>query len=230
MNDSSFDALDTARLILRSAATASLGTLTPDGGPFATLVTVATDIDGAPLVLISGLAAHTRHLARDSRASLLMQAPIDEDDDPLTGARVTLVGRFGRIERDDDGYGRLFKRFLARHPEAERYADFGDFSIHRMTVEAAHLVAGFGRIARLPAGDLLVSSVVAEAFAAAEASLVETLGSIDPRPIAIDPDGVDVVDGGVRRLCFRRRASAPGEVAALLADIDGKGVRSGARR
>ena len=219
MSDASFDAPDMARRILRSAATASLGTLATDGGPFVTFVTVATDIDGAPLILVSGLAAHTRHLSRDDRASLLLQAPAGAGEDPLTGARLTLVGRFRSMAGDEDAHARLLKRFLARHPEAKGYAGFGDFALHRMVVEGGHLVAGFGRIARLSADDLLVAPALAEAFGLAEAALIEAFGDAEPRPVAIDPDGIDVADNGIRRVCFSRRASDPGEMAALMAEL-----------
>ena len=219
MDDARFDAEDMTRRILRSAVTASLGTLTPDGAPFVTFVTVATDIDGAPLVLLSGLAAHTRHLARDGRASLLMQAPAGEGDDPLTGARATINGRFQRIARDEADHARLFKRFLIRHPEAEGYAGFGDFSIHRMSMEAVHLVAGFGRIARLAAADVLVPQALADSFAAVEAALLSDLAGHRPGLVAIDPDGVDIADGCMKRLSFPRRAGDPAEVKSLLAEI-----------
>lgn len=216
MDDARFDAQHMARRIVRSAATASLGTLSPDAGPFVTFVTVATDIDGSPLTLLSGLAAHTRHLERDDRASLLMQAPADDGDDPLTGARATVVGRLRRVARDEDDHERLFRRFLARHPEAEGYAGFGDFSIHRMTVEGVHLVAGFGRIARLSSSDLLVPPAVADAFADAEAALLKNFSSVGARLVAVDPDGADILDTGVTRLSFPRRADHPEEVKDLL--------------
>lgn len=219
MDDRRFEPADMARRIMRSAATASLGTLTLEGGPFVTFVTVATDIDGAPLVLLSGLAAHTRHLARDGRASLLMQVLAGEGDDPMTGARATVIGRFRRIAREEADHARLFARFLARHPEAEGYAGFGDFSIHRMIVDGIHLVAGFGRIARLAAADVLVPSDTANAFAAAEAELLNDLVGIRHDLVAVDPDGVDVADGGVKRMSFTRRAGDPGEVKALLEEI-----------
>lgn len=219
MDDARFDAQDMVRRIARSAATAALGTLTTEDGPFVTLVTVATDIDGAPLLLLSGLAAHTRHLARDGRASLLMQAPAGEGKDPLTGARVTVLGSFLPVARDEAGHGRLLGRFLARHPEAEGYASFGDFSIHRMAVDGVHLVAGFGRIARLSGLDLLVPPAVADAFAAAETSLLDDFNGDGLRLVAIDPDGVDVADNGIKRLSFPRRAADPGEIRALLAGL-----------
>ncbi len=219
MDDVGFDAPGVTRRIVRSASTAALGTLTSEGTPFVTFVTVATDISGAPLVLISGLAAHTRHLARDGRASLLMQAPAGEGDDPLTGARVTVAGRFQRVAQEDGIARRLLSRFLARHPEAEAYAGFGDFAIHRMTVESIHLVAGFGRIARLAASDLLVPPDIAEAFETAEAALLDSLRLAGTRLVSVDPDGVDVLDKSVRRVCFPRRSIDPGEVESLLAEI-----------
>ena len=219
MDEARFDASDMVRRIVRSAATAALGTLAPEGGPFVTFVTVATDIDGAPLILLSGLAAHTRHLARDGRASLLMLAPAGDGEDPLTGTRVTVMGSFQRVAREEPNHGRLLARFLARHPEAEGYAGFGDFSIHRMSVDSVHLVAGFGRIARLPASDLLVPQAVADAFATAEASLLDGLNGPGARLVAVDPDGVDVADKGVKRLSFSRRVDDPGEVMAFLAGL-----------
>lgn len=221
MDDTRFDAKEMVRRIVRSAATAALGTLTTEGGPFVTLVTVATDIDGAPLVLLSGLAAHTRHLARDGRASLLMQPPADEGKDPLTGARVTVLGSFQPVARDEASHARLLGRFLARHPEAEGYAGFDDFSMHRLMVDGIHLVAGFGRIARLSATDILVPAAQAAVFAAAEPSLLRDLywDTGGHRLVAVDPDGVDIMDEGVRRRSFRRRANDPGEVPDLLAEI-----------
>ena len=155
MADDQFDAVDLARRIVRSAPTAALGTLTADGGPFVSFVTAANAEDGAPIVLLSGLAAHSRNLGRDDRASLMVQAPAGEGDDPLTGARATVVGRLRRVGRDEPGHDGLMARFLARHPKAEGYAGFGDFSLYRMAVDGVHLVAGFGRIARLSADEIL---------------------------------------------------------------------------
>ncbi len=219
MDDAGFDAPGLVRQIVRSAATASLGTLTAEGAPFVSFVTVATDTDGSPLILISSLAAHTRNLARDERGSLLLQAPADETSDPLTGARVTLVGRFRRIAREESGAQRLFTRFLARHPKAEGYASFGDFALYHMSLETIHLVAGFGRIARLSAEEFLVLEQVAEAFISAEPALLGNLNGAAARILAVDPDGVDVSGDGVRRLAFLRRAESPSEVKSLLSEI-----------
>lgn len=138
-----------ARRILAEAETGMLGTLDPAGHPFVTLVAVAPGPDGAPVMLLSGLAAHTRHLARDPRASLLLLSR-EVRADPLAGARLTLVGTV----REDAGPAAR-EAFLARHPEAAGYAGFADFGFRRFEPSGGHLVAGFGKIVTLGAADLL---------------------------------------------------------------------------
>ncbi|HRD78751.1 MAG TPA: pyridoxamine 5'-phosphate oxidase family protein, partial [Hyphomicrobiaceae bacterium] len=59
------------RYLMRRALKASLATLEKGSGhPYVSLVTVATEADGAPILLLSSLAVHTRNLMADSRASL----------------------------------------------------------------------------------------------------------------------------------------------------------------
>ncbi|MDB5649626.1 MAG: pyridoxamine 5-phosphate oxidase, partial [Hyphomicrobiales bacterium] len=85
-----YDGLAEARRLLRSIRAGALGTLDPEGGPFTSLVNVATDTDGSPLLLMSQLSAHTRHLAADGRVSLLL-AEVGKGD-PLAHPRLTLTG------------------------------------------------------------------------------------------------------------------------------------------
>jgi putative heme iron utilization protein len=136
------DALGQIRRLARRLDRGVLSTLSVRPGaeawPYGSLVLIATDADGSPLMLLSDLADHTRNLKADPRASLLLDGTAGLED-PLTGARATVIGR---VERTDQGRD----RFLARHPSAERYAGFGDFNLYRMRVERAHMVAGFGRI------------------------------------------------------------------------------------
>ncbi len=58
--------------------------------------------------------------------------------------RVTLTGR---AEITDDAG--LKRRYLALHPYAQLYADFGDFHLWRMTITEASYVGGFAQAARL---------------------------------------------------------------------------------
>jgi putative heme iron utilization protein len=136
-----------ARGLMREAPSAALATLQADGGPFASYVTTAPSPDGSPLLLLSRLAVHSRNLERDPRASLLFVR--EAGSEAMAALRVTLMGR---AVKDDDP--KLKELFLSRHPDAARYAGFGDFSLHRFEIAAGHLVAGFGRIVELTAAEL----------------------------------------------------------------------------
>jgi putative heme iron utilization protein len=142
-----------ARELLRVGGTASLATLEPDGCPFASYVVTAPAADGVPLTLISRLARHTQNLERDPRASLLFVRQPGAGDESMTAARLTITGRC--LKTDNEEARRLF---LARHPDARRYAGFGDFALYRFEVAAGHLVAGFGRIVEFTSEDLLGSA------------------------------------------------------------------------
>ena len=136
-----------ARELVAGASRAALATLDERGAPYASLVLVADDGAGNALLLLSDLAEHTKNLARDPRASLLVE-PAEVSGDRLAAARVTLVGKIARL---DDEIARA--KYVARHPSAAMYAGFKDFAMYRLDVERAHLVAGFGRIEWLEAPD-----------------------------------------------------------------------------
>lgn len=136
-----------ARELVADASRAALATLDERGAPYASLVLVADDGVGNALLLLSNLAEHTKNLARDPRASLLVE-PADVTGDRLAAARVTLVGKIARL--DDDA---ARAKYVARHPSAAMYAAFKDFAMYRLDVERAHLVAGFGRIEWIGASD-----------------------------------------------------------------------------
>lgn len=130
----------TARTLLSKASRASLATLTATGAPYASLVLTADDGTGVPLLLLSDLAEHAKNLARDPRASLLVES-IDPAGDPLAAPRATFLGEVARL--DDAGAKALF---VARQPSAATYAGFGDFTLYRLAIARIHVVAGFGRI------------------------------------------------------------------------------------
>ena len=141
-----------ARRLVRAQDRATLATALPaEGGswPYASLVLVATDYDASPLLLISALAEHTKNLGPDPHASLLFDGTQGLDD-PLTGARVTVLGA---LQPDDDPV--RLRRFVSRHSSASLYAGFKDFRLYRLQMTRAHLVAGFGRIHWIDAAALL---------------------------------------------------------------------------
>ncbi len=205
-----------ARRIMRTTDRATLATLLPkDGGPYASLVLVALDHDAAPLLYVSTLAEHTKNLSADDRVSLLFDGTVGLDE-PLTGARVSVVGR---IARTDDA--RLAARFVARHPGAAAYTGFSDFACYRVAVARAHLVAGFGQIHWIHAPDLLFDTRGCEALAAAEPEILAHMNADHQaaldlyatrlagqagegwRATGVDPEGLDLRRGGaVARVAF----------------------------
>ncbi len=146
----------TARAVMRGCGQAALATgqRDMDRWPHPSLVLVALDLDATPVLLISGLADHTKNALQDPRAGLLFDGTGGLDD-PLTGPRVAVLGR---LERTDDR--RSADRFLARHPGAALYAGFTDFAVWRLRPERAHLVAGFGRIRWIEGADLTLPAGV----------------------------------------------------------------------
>jgi len=142
----------TVRDLMRRARTAALSTALAGaaGQPYASLVLSATAADGSPLLLISGLAEHTKNLKADARLALLYEAS-GAFASPLEGARASVLGRLAPANEPAHR-----ARLLARHPEAAAYAAFRDFSFHRVVVDRAHLVAGFGRIRWVDARDVLI--------------------------------------------------------------------------
>lgn len=104
-------------------------------------------------MLLSGLAVHTKNISRENRVSLLLVSGGEKKGEPLSGARVTLVGDVQKLARGEDGRAR--SAFLSRHPSARIYADFEDFAFYDFMIRSAHLVAGFGRTETIDRSDLL---------------------------------------------------------------------------
>jgi putative heme iron utilization protein len=218
-----------AKKLMREGRSGALATLMPGSGdPYCSLVNVATAFDGAPLVLISKLAIHTKNVMADSRVSLMLDER--KEGDPLEGARVMLMGR-AVVSTDDNDR----RRYLARQPEAAMFAGFPDFAVYRIEIAAAHLVAGFGRIVDLKPGDILVDVAGADELLAAEQGAVDhmnedhadacrlyatkLLGAPDGgwRCAGLDPEGLELQNGRVAlRLPFPQRVNGPGPLRAVL--------------
>src|SRR5580658_8063595 len=166
-----FDPTSLAKNLLRTTRAGALATIDRHTGhPFASLVNVATDSDGSLVILVSRLSTHTANLEADARASVLLAAT--GKGDPLAHPRLTLLGSFVRVSRDDPSEPRLRRRFLARHPKSELYAGFADFAFWRLDAVAAHLNGGFARAADLKASDVMTDLSGADGLIEAEAGAV----------------------------------------------------------
>ena len=105
-----FNPSSTAKSLLRRSRQGALATLMPDGGdPYCSLVNVASLPEGAPILLISRLAVHTRNILADSRVSLMLHE--GAEGDPLEGARIMIAGRAEQAgDADEAGWRRRFLR------------------------------------------------------------------------------------------------------------------------
>ena len=214
------DPANLARSLARSSTRAALAT-SLNGAPYASLVLFAVDLDASPLLLLSELAQHSRNIAFEPRVSLLLDGT-EGHADPLTGPRLTLLGR---VRPTDDP--RALGRFVAHHPASALYAGFRDFRLFRVTVERSHLVAGFGRIDWIDGADLLFARD-AGALAAAEPEILKHMNEDHSDTVAhyaqallgrrgtnwrmtgIDPEGIDMrCDGETARLDFAAPVRAP---------------------
>jgi putative heme iron utilization protein len=226
-----FDATGMAKHLLRTIRSGALATLGGDGAPFATLVTVATDLDGSPLLLTSRLSGHTANMEREPRVSILLAQT--GKGDPLAHPRLTVIGRAERTMEP-----RIRARFLARHPKAELYADFADFSFWRVAIAGGHLNGGFARAATLTAADLATDLSGAEALVEAEAGALAhmnedhrealelyatKLAGASPgawRTTGLDPEGIDLMLGDqTARVAFPERVNHPKELRLVLRNL-----------
>src|SRR5471032_1331001 len=105
-----FDASRLARSLLRQSRQGALATLMAGSGdPYCSLVNVASQSDGAPILLISRLALHTRNILGDSRVSLMLVERSQAD--PLEGSRIMLAGR-AEEAASGDAAANLRRRYL----------------------------------------------------------------------------------------------------------------------
>jgi heme iron utilization protein len=230
-----YDGKAEAKQLLRTVRAGALATLTGAGFPFSSLVNVATDPSGAPILLMSQLSAHTKHLDADPRASILLART--GKGDPLAHPRLTVVGRMVKSAAGPQREA-LKARFLARHPKSALYADFGDFAFWRMEVESAHLNGGFAKAADYLWSDLVVPLDDARQLLEVEASALEHLNNdhadalclyaekLAKEPAArwratgLDPEGLDLSAGDLTaRIVFPERITEAGTLRRVLAQL-----------
>ena len=228
------EAIRLAKTLVRTARHGALAVLEPGtGDPLASRVGVSTDSDGAPVTLISRLAAHTAALLADPRCSLLVGEP--GRGDPLAHARISIAATARELPRGSDAETRVRARYLAHQPKARLYAELGDFRFFRLEPRTASLNGGFGRAYALTAADLLTADPANAEIAAMEAEVLAHMNEDHAEAVAllarhfagasegawriagIDAEGIDLVHGDdMRRVCFETPLSAAAEIRPTL--------------
>ena len=233
-----FDPAKLARSLLRRSRQGALATLMAGSGdPYCSLVNVASHADGAPILLISRLALHTKNILGDARVSLMLDERAAGD--PLEGARIMLAGRAEQAAAEE--VAALRRRYLNVHPSAEAFVEFQDFAFFRIRPAGAHLVAGFGRIVDLQPEWFLTDISDAAALLEAEPGAIEHMNedhrdamnlyatkllgaeTAEWRCTGCDPDGIDMQTGTTTlRLDFPERVTNGNELRKMLVKLVGE--------
>jgi hypothetical protein len=144
-----------ARALLSEAGFGALAFTDPETGtPGISRVAVGLDRSGVPLTLISSLSSHHAALRLNPAAALMVGEPGPKGD-PLTHPRLMIRVEAQFVDRSDPSHAALRLQWLATHPKAKLYVDFGDFGFVRLVPQSAFLNGGFGRALRLAPDDLV---------------------------------------------------------------------------
>lgn len=150
------EARNTVRALLSPMRHATLAVLDPATGyPHLSRILCQLDADGALVALLSGIAAHSRALAIDPRAGLLIDAPPSRGD-PMTQARLSLQVMAAPLPSTPS----LRAHWIDRHPRSKLFLGLADFAFWRLTVLRGMLNAGFGAAFLLGPDDLLAPATI----------------------------------------------------------------------
>lgn len=229
-----------ATRLLREARYASLASLEADTGhPQASRVTIANEMDGTPIILVSDLSSHTPALRADKRCSLLI-GELGKGD-PLAHPRMTVMCDAEILERSSSDYARARTRFLNRHPKAALYIDFGDFHFFRLRILRISLNGGFGKAYALEAKDVTITDhedmdgfyemeqgVIDHMNEDHLSSIAHYVANFSPqkanikkadewRMAGVDPDGMDLISGDeIIRIPFPKQLKNASKIRGML--------------
>ena len=137
-----------AALVARTS-TLSLGTLA-GGAPSVTMAPFATLRDPfAFVVLVSGLAAHTRQMLADPRVAGLVVEAEGGATPPHALARVAWQGIAHALDADDPRYADARSAYVQRFPDMVGLFDLGDFRLFALELTSVRVVLGFAQATSL---------------------------------------------------------------------------------
>lgn len=199
--------------LLHSAPHATLATHSAQmpGYPYITVIPRVLDQHHCPLLLVSGLAEHTKNLLADPRVSVSMvesNAP-----DVQAAARLTLVGDAERFSPD----AALRARYQRFHPEAEQYLQL-DFIFFRIVPKRIRYIAGVGKMGWIEHERWAALPPLAPADETPLLALAEAGLPADIEVLGIDRYGIDYRRGGrAARWAWPGAAESAADLAAQVA-------------
>lgn len=153
MSDSAGRSLEhSAQQVLRQQFAGVLSTHSVEypGYPFGSVVPFCLDETGQPLILISGLAQHTRNIVANPKVALTLleqgEGNVQQD------ARLTLLADATEVPNVEACAARYYRHY----PSSQGYHDQLDFRFFRLKVLQLRYIGGFGRMQWLPPEQVLV--------------------------------------------------------------------------
>ena len=139
----------TLRQLITGRSVAALGTI-HHRTPYVSMVPFALTRDGRGLIiLVSGLAAHTRDMLASPEVSLMVMEPEENGEMAQSLARVTVQGRADPLSSDTKEAAEARDVYLARFPDAAMLFDLGDFRLFVIELLSVRFVGGFGQAVTL---------------------------------------------------------------------------------
>ena len=128
-----------ARQLLAGRFQGVLSTLSADtpGHPFGSVVPYCLGFDGAPVLLLSQLAHHTRNLVANPQAALTLSDAADGN--VPESLRLTAVGEVLPVDEPAEAAGRYFRYF----PQSRDWFEHLDFRFFRFSPARWHFNGGF---------------------------------------------------------------------------------------
>ncbi len=135
--------------VIARTRTASLGTLN-DGAPSVTLAPFAVVREPlAFVVLVSGLASHTRDMLADPRVALLVADAEAGAVAPHAVPRVALRGTAAPLDAPHPRYAAARAAYERRYPDMAGLFGLGDFRLFAIAPAEVRVVLGFAQAASL---------------------------------------------------------------------------------
>ncbi|MDT0498702.1 DUF2470 domain-containing protein [Algiphilus sp. W345] len=228
MSDDTNQDLIAARRLYAQSQQGVLSTISKsmDGFPFGSVITFAPDATGAPVILISDIAEHTRNLKADPRVSLIV---LEGGGDVQETGRLTVIGDAQRVGESEAVAERYYRRF----PHASGYHQAHDFAFYRIRPVRIRYIGGFGRIHWYSPDQVLLANPFAGSaedgmIRHMNADHVEAMrdycglagvdcGNESPRMSGVDANGFELFIGKrMLRFDFETPASTPVEVRQAL--------------
>jgi len=140
--------------LVRRHRVAALGTL-HDGAPSVTMTPFALIADPMLLVvLVSGLASHTKDMHRDGRVGILVTEPESDGLSVHTLARVSMQCVARALSPDDPLHDAARRAYAARFPDMTGLFSLGDFELFAIEPTSVRVVSGFAQAASITPGSL----------------------------------------------------------------------------